>query len=309
MSLLKHTWRIMSTNWPVKTREMHNHHINSEIWNDVTFRDDDIIVSTWAKAGTTWVQQIVSQLLTHGKPGIPISETSPWVDMRVPPAEVKLPMVEALESPRVLKTHLPVDALRFSPDAKYIYVGRDGRDVVWSLHNHHMEAGDVWYDKLNNSPGLVGDPVSRPNPDVSAYFDEWLEKDGYPMWSFWENVRTWWEIRDLPNVEFVHFSDLKKDRPGEIRRLAEFLEITIDEDSWDDILLHTSFEHMKENAALAAPMGGKLWDRGAQVFINKGANGRWNDVLTSEQVSLYEETAVRELGEETAHWLANGSLD
>ena len=47
---------------PRKTRELHNHHFDSTVWNDFPFRDDDIIVSTYAKSGTTWVQQIISQL-------------------------------------------------------------------------------------------------------------------------------------------------------------------------------------------------------------------------------------------------------
>ena len=51
------------TQLPRKTREIHNHHFDSTIWNDLKFRDDDIIIATWGKAGTTWVQQIVSQLL------------------------------------------------------------------------------------------------------------------------------------------------------------------------------------------------------------------------------------------------------
>ena len=61
----------------------------------------------------------------------------PWVDLRVPPRQVKLPEIEAQTHRRFLKTHLPVDALVFSPKAKYLYIGRDGRDVMWSLHNHH----------------------------------------------------------------------------------------------------------------------------------------------------------------------------
>jgi len=48
----------------------------------------------------------------------------------------------AKPSPVFLKTHLPVDALVFSPRAKYIYIARDGRDVVWSLYNHHVTAND-----------------------------------------------------------------------------------------------------------------------------------------------------------------------
>lgn len=37
-----------STITPVKTRELHNHHFDSTIWNDLNFRDDDIIISTYA---------------------------------------------------------------------------------------------------------------------------------------------------------------------------------------------------------------------------------------------------------------------
>jgi aryl sulfotransferase len=50
---------------------------------------------------------------------------------------VKLPAVEAQSHRRFVKTCLPVDALVFSPKAKYVYIGRDGRNVVWSLYNHH----------------------------------------------------------------------------------------------------------------------------------------------------------------------------
>ena len=38
---------------PVKTREIHNHHMDSTIWNDFAFRPDDIILGTYAKSGTT----------------------------------------------------------------------------------------------------------------------------------------------------------------------------------------------------------------------------------------------------------------
>ena len=49
--------------WPQKTREFQNHHFDSTIWNDLSFRDDDIVVATYAKTGTTWMQQILGQLL------------------------------------------------------------------------------------------------------------------------------------------------------------------------------------------------------------------------------------------------------
>jgi len=37
--------------WSQKTKEMHNQHIDSTFWNDFKFRDDDIIISTYAKSG------------------------------------------------------------------------------------------------------------------------------------------------------------------------------------------------------------------------------------------------------------------
>ena len=107
--------------WPRKTRELHNHHMDSTVWNDFAFRDDDIIVGTYAKSGTTWTQQIVSQLVFDGAEGIPVHQISPWLDLRIMPPETKA-MLEAQQHRRIIKTHLPLDALNFSPMAKYIYV-------------------------------------------------------------------------------------------------------------------------------------------------------------------------------------------
>ncbi len=292
--------------WPEKTRELHNHHFDSTIWNDFAFRDDDIVISTYAKAGTTWMQQIIAQLIFEGAEELEVAEMSPWLDLRVPPKEVKLPEVEAQTHRRFVKTHLPVDALVFSPRAKYIYIARDGRDVVWSLYNHHANANVVWYDALNNTPGRVGPAIEKPVASIRQYFLEWLERDGFPFWPFWENVHTWWEIRHLPNVHFVHFADLKQDMAGEIRKIAAFLEISIDEDVWPKILKHCSFDHMKANASKSVPLGGAFWDAGASVFIHKGQNGRWRDVLSAEDSRAYEDRAAAELGPDCARWLAHG---
>ena len=170
--------------WPTKTREYQSHHFDSTMWNDFKFRDDDIVISTYAKSGTTWMQQIVSQLLFDGKEGLPTADMSPWLDLRVPPKEVKLPMIEAQTHRRFLKTHLPVDAIVFSPKAKYIYIGRDGRDVAWSFYNHHVNANDAYYQAVNDSPGRVGPAFERPQGDVVEYFRTWLARDGHPYWPF-----------------------------------------------------------------------------------------------------------------------------
>lgn len=289
---------------PHKTREIHNHHFDSTIWNDFRFRDDDVIIGTYAKSGTTWTQQIVGQILFGPDPELAVAEMSPWLDLRIPPKEAKLPAVEAQTHRRFLKTHLPVDALRFSDKAKYIFIGRDGRDVVWSLYNHHANANALWYEALNDTPGRVGPPIEPPPADILQYFGEWLERDGYPFWSFWENIRSWWNIRDLPNVRLIHFAELKRDMPGTMRSIAEYLEVDVRPEEWAEIELYCSFDWMKANATKATPLGGAFWDAGAETFINKGTNGRWQNVLPSEASKAYDDRARAELGEECAAWLA-----
>ena len=292
---------------PTKTREMHNHHIDSTFWNDIKFRDDDIVISTYAKSGTTWMQQIVSQLVFQGQEGLPVAEMSPWVDLRIPPREVKLPQIEAQTHRRFLKTHLPVDALVFSDKAKYIYIGRDARDVMWSMHNHHAKANEAWYDALNNTPGRVGPEIGKPPATPAAYFEHWLDHDGAPFWPYWENVRTWWEIRDLPNVKLVHFADLKRDLEKEIKGIAEFLDVEVTPEVMQQVMHHCSFDYMKANATASVPLGGAFWDGGAQTFIHKGRNGRWQNELSPSVSQRYEDRAARELGTDCADWLANGN--
>ena len=290
--------------WPQKQRELHNHHFDSTVWNDFKFRDDDIVIGTYAKSGTTWLQQIVSQLLFDGAEELEVAAMSPWLDLRVPPKDVKLAAVEAQTHRRFIKTHLPVDALVLSPRAKYIYIGRDGRDVIFSLYNHHANATEDWYRALNDSPGRVGPPIPRPPDDIRQYYREWLMGDGYPFWPFFEHVRSWWEVRDLPNVMLLHFSRLKQDLPGEIRRIAAFLDIPIDEARLPAIVEHCSFDWMKRNAGKTVPAGGAFWEGGAETFIHKGVNGRWRDVLSPDEAGAYEVKARAELGEPCAAWLA-----
>ena len=294
-----------SSAMPVKTRDIHNHHMDSTAWNRFKFRKDDIVIATYAKSGTTWMQQILGQLIFDGAEGVETNHLSPWVDLRVMPPEVFMGL-EAQTHRRFVKTHLPVDALVFSPDVKYIYVGRDGRDMVWSLYNHYANANENWYGALNNTPGRVGPPIEKPPATVDAFFRQWFERDGYPFWSYWENVRSWWALRHLPNVKFVHFNDMKKDLPGSIASIADFLGIARNPKTFDKIVEHCTFEYMKAHAEHMAPMGGIMWEGGAKTFINKGTNGRWQGTLTPAEVEAYQTRAMKELGRDCATWLAQG---
>lgn len=292
---------------PVKTRELHTHHFNSTRWNDFRFRDGDIVIATYAKSGTTWAQQIVAQLIFGGAEGINVHQLSPWVDLRVLPPEA-VAGLEHQAHRRFMKTHLPADALVFSPKAKYIYIGRDGRDAAWSFHNHHYNATDEYF-RLYNEGRPAGLPLlERGSPDPHDFYRDWFDGNGHPIWPFWDNVRGWWAIRDLPNVMLLHFNEMKADLVGSIRRIADFLGIGIDEAILPQIVEHCTFGYMKEHAAEMAPRGGVMWEGGGRTFINKGTNGRWRDVLTADEIAAYEARAEAELGRDCARWLAQGGI-
>ena len=294
--------------WPAKSRELQNHHMDSARWNEFQHRDGDVVIATWGKAGTTWVQQVARQLILGGTEDAGYWEQSPWLEHRLAPIEDVTALLESQDHRRCIKTHLPVDALTFSPRARYIYVGRDARDVLWSMYSFHASFRPVYYDLLNDMPGRVGPALEPPHPDIHRYYRDWLERDGYPFWPFWSHVQSWWDVRGLPNVLLVHFARLKADMEGEIRRMASFLQIDIDPQAWPGIVEHCGFDYMKRHAGEAIGRAELTLENGAQAFINKGENGRWRDVLTPEEVAMADEAAAANLTPDCAHWLRTGEL-
>ena len=292
--------------WPVKSRDIRNRHMDSRVWDRFAFRDGDVVVASYAKSGTTWVQQIVGQLIHDAAEAVPIRDLSPWLDYRLTPPDA-LERLEAQAHRRVVKTHLPLDALTFSPRARYLYVARDGRDVAMSLHHHHAEGNALWYELLNADRD-AGPPMPRPDPDVRRYVRHWLENDGAPFWPYFDNVAGWWAARDLPNVKLIHFNALKDDLEGQVRAIADFLGCDLPAERLPAILKHCGFGYMKAHADLVAPLGGRIFEHGAQAFIHEGVNGRWRGVLTDTDSADYEARALAALGPECAAWLASGCM-
>ena len=290
----------------IKTRDIHSRYFKSTNWDTLALRPDDIVIATNIKSGTTWMQQIVSQLIFDGAEGLDIQGLSPWVDS-VHYGPEGLAALAQQRHRRFPKSHLPADALTIWPQVKYIYVARDGRDVAWSGHNHHYNANDSYFEDFNAFPAELGPLLERGTPDPQEFFIRWLAEDGYPFWPYWESVRSWWALRDQPNVLVAHFNELKADLPGSIARIAQFLDIHPDADTMAKILEHSTFAYMKAHAKDVAPHrepGDEIWKGGAATFINKGTNGRWRDVLSAEDIAAYEAKAMAELGPDCAAWLA-----
>lgn len=295
--------------WPLKSAELQNHHMDSTRWDKFAYREGDIVIGTWAKSGTTWMQQIIAQLIFNGAEKIPVLEISPWLEHRAGPLAPMLEMLDAQAHRRFLKTHLPATTLQASPLAKYIYIARDGRDALWSWYEHHCSYTDLPYKLLNETPGLVGPPFERPGSDVVEYFRQWLARDGHPAWPFFSNIQSWWDVRREPNVLMIHFNALKADLEGEMRKIADFCDFDVEEKMWPSLVDHCTFDYMKANADQLTPRLSKVFVHGGNSLINRGKNDRWRNTLSEADSRHYEATAAKVLSPDCAAWLATGKSE
>lgn len=290
-----------------------HHHLAAHRWKDFEVRDDDIVISTSYKAGTTWMQTIVGNILFNesGMPGT-INELAPWLDARFLPEDETKAMLTAQTHRRFIKTHLPLDGLPYRDNVRYIVVARDPRDVFMSLLNHWGNHTDEFYTVINELSGNPGEPFPRMQGEVRDLWREWIsrgwfewETDGWPYWSHLHHCRSWWEFRHLPNIAFFHYADMLDDLEREMRRVADYIGVTVPESSWPRVVDACRFETVKKNPEKVTGDMGFAFRGGAGTFINKGTNGRWKDVLTAEDLELYE-TAMARLPPDCARWLERG---
>ncbi|NWX22718.1 ST2B1 Sulfotransferase, partial [Aegotheles bennettii] len=111
------------------------------------FRPTDVLIATYPKSGTTWMQEILTLLFSHGDAGpaktIPNWERAPWLE--------QIYFREALRDTaarRLLTTHLParvlaptlLQAKAKGRGAGVIYVARNPKDVAVSFYHFHRLA-------------------------------------------------------------------------------------------------------------------------------------------------------------------------
>jgi aryl sulfotransferase len=283
------------------TREYRQIVSDSRRWEGFVPRAGDIVVATPPKNGTTWMQTIVTTLLfPDGAPGS-VFDVAPWLEARWEPASDVLARLDAQTHRRHVKTHSPADAIPRFEDASYIVVGRDGRDACMSFLNHlaNMQPemqGRLLTSAIEEGIALEGGPP--PVHDVHEFF-RWFIDGGVEF----DVISSWWELRDQPNVLFVHYDDLTADLDGEMRRVATFLDLPVDEARWPAMVDSCTFAGMKGRADEIADFETHFVG-GADTFLYKGTNGRWHAVLTAGELADYDEAVARWLTPECATWLA-----
>jgi aryl sulfotransferase len=300
-----------NTELPKKTREQQCVVWDSARLNDFRFRPDDIMICTWSKTGTTWMQQLIGQLLFNGDPELFGTSMSVWPEFRLLPKEQWFAMAEAQTHRRYIKTHSPLHALPFDPKIKYVYIGRDVRDVIWSMYHHQSSFTAAAYEAFNAVPDRIGSPLAPHNCDITNYYHTFLDhniaRGLTDDTEFWTHVQEFWNVRHLPNVLLVHFANLKSDFKGEAQRIARFLDIKVDDSLWPQIVGNCSLEHMRM-LAKKNEMLDVIFEGGGNSFFNKGTNGRWKEVLTPAEIAKADEVAAQNLTPDCAHWLKTGAL-
>lgn len=163
----------------------------------------DVVECTYPKSGTHWVQFIIQLILKKGEPITTHKELADNMRLleysRCKDWKASLPL-------RTFFTHLPLSRDTMTEDAKYVYVARNPWDVCVSFF--HMVTNLSRYEYQD------------------ATFEEFalafLDGDfGYG--DYFEHVASGYALRDEPNVFFLTYEELKKNKREVVLRLAHFL--------------------------------------------------------------------------------------
>ena len=301
--------------YPKRTRVYQNDTLNSTHWDHVNFRDDDIVVCTALKTGTTWMLRILS-LLVHQNTAVD-SEVmkTPWPDYRMWDIEQEVKEMDAIEHRRFIKTHIPLDGLPYNENVKYINVTREMHDAFFSLQNHWSILTDgnlASKDKYGDKPF----PRFEDGGDVHQRWKDWLtksggfkwEQDGYPFWSMFSYVESFWPYRKLPNILMVHFTDMLNDLEGQMRRVAAFVGIEVPEEKWPELVNAATFDSMKKDLKTLQPKFDKMFKGGGDAFMDK-VDGIWKEILTTDEDTKNYESRMGQLDSELREFIEKGSLE
>ena len=251
----------------------------------------DVIVMTYPKSGTNWMLQITHQLIHHGRGEYDhIHDVVPWPDVETMPGFMRryaIPLAQATdwesapERKRVIKTHFNWDLIPYSPDARYIAVIRDPKDVFVSSYFFVRD-------------GVYG----RAMPTVDTWYRIFLSKHFLMGGSWASNASGYWAVRHRPNVLVLSFKAMKQDLRSAVEAVAGFLGIAALDGLVDDVCRLSSFEYMK-GIDQKFHMGKLIPWQEPGAMIRKGKQGGSSELLTparQREIDAHCQAELRALG-------------
>jgi len=240
-------------------------------------RPTDVLITTAAKAGTTWMQQILHQLRSGGDTEFhSIDAVVPWLEL---PRVGKhwsdvLESYENVTAPRIFKTHCTYEQTpgvdkNDKNTPRIILTSRDPRDCCISFYHHKLDMTD----EAKAHMGFTG------LENFDKFLDEWLDFE-----SWYRNVSSWWPHRNDDNVLWLRYEDLKTDFNTAIEQIVNFLGWHITDEQRSKVMELCSFQWMKKNSlrfTRTGPAGEIIFKPGG--FIRKGQVGDGKAMLTTEQ--------------------------
>ena len=288
---------------------------NNERWQRFKMRDDDVIITTPSKSGTTWMQTIVGMLLRQTTDLPPMGTLSPWVDMLIRSEDEMFGLLDAQTTRRWIKTHTPLDGLPFNPKVTYIAVIRHPLDVALSDRDHGLNMKEDKAVELREAvAGKYEPPPDQEDaPEEPAPFLRWfIDNDRGPTGSgpngladYCQQTGTYWDARLEPNVHLFHYQDMWNDLDGEMRRVAAALGVKIDEATWPDYVDAATLKSMRGRAAKTAPDAHlDIW-QSPEEFFHAGGTRDWPQLLTAAEIAHFDKR-MRELAGDSYDWIVRG---
>ena len=243
----------------------------------------DIVVCSYFKSGTNWTLQIAVQITHRGRAEFDyIHSLVPWPDCPPPLKTIVIPLDNdspRLRSPtglRVIKTHEMLDNVPFTPEARYIAVTRDPKDVCVSGY-HFLRS-------------LALGPLM---PSVETWVRLFLSPQ-FLQGQWASHLASYWAVRDRPNVLFLTYEEMRKDLSGTIGRVAKLMNVGLRPDELAEVRRRSDFAYMKREGSKFEP--GQIVPWGSVGYmIRRGASGGANELLTPEQQRRIDDYCRSEL--------------
>ncbi|CAI9556997.1 unnamed protein product [Staurois parvus] len=244
-------------------------------------REDDLLLVTYPKSGTTWISEIVDRMCrdTSDRETKDIFQRVPYLEFAMPGNTSGTELLDKQDFPRIIKTHLSAETLPLSfweKNCKIIYVSRNVKDVAVSFYHFHRMATHL--------------------PE-SGSWEEFLEKFikgnvEYGSWS--DHVRSWWKRRQQRNILYLSYEDMLEDLRREIQKVMMFLGKDLSDEVLDDIQRHTTFSVMRENPMTNYSNAHRM-DQTISPFMRKGICGDWKNHFTLAQRERFDEHYHKEM--------------